>query len=366
MKLKRKLIVAFLISVLLPILLGVLAVSLAYKTNLIHSFIPRLQQAEAREYLQNLMFLVVTILVLTAIVLAWWIYTSMITPIEKLTIATRHIRDGELDFALDVDTGNDEVGELCRDFENMRKRLKYNAEEKIRLDKENRELITNISHDLKTPITTVKGYVEGIIDGVADTPEKMDHYIRTIYSKANEMDRLIDELTFYTKIDTNRIPYSFATLSVRDYFDDCVEELQMELDAQQIGLSYDNQVPPQTRMIADPEQLRRVINNIVGNSVKYMDREKPEKKIGIRLLDVGDYVQIEISDNGIGIPAADVPHVFDRFFRSDTSRHSGAGGSGIGLSIVQKIIEDHGGQIWASSKEGEGTTMHFVLHKASI
>ena len=90
-------------------------------------------------------------------------------------------------------------------------------------DKENKELISNISHDLKTPVTAIKGYAEGIMDGVADTPEKMDKYIRTIYNKATEMDRLINELTLYSKIDTNRIPYNFSTIPVSAYFDDCAK-----------------------------------------------------------------------------------------------------------------------------------------------
>ena len=107
-----------------------------------------------------------------------------------------------------------EVNDLCEDFEDMRKRLKESAEEKVDFDKDNKELISNISHDLKTPITAVKGYVEGIMDGVADTPEKMDRYIRTIYNKANEMDRLINELTFYSKIDTNRIPYTLSLIHI--------------------------------------------------------------------------------------------------------------------------------------------------------
>ena len=110
------------------------------------------------------------------------------------------------------------MGQLCTDFEKMRQRLKESAEEKIRFDNENRELISNISHDLKTPITSIKGYVEGIMDGVADTPEKMERYLKTVYNKANDMQRLIDELTFYSKIDTNRIPYNFRKINVSDYF----------------------------------------------------------------------------------------------------------------------------------------------------
>ena len=150
-----------------------------------------------------------------------WIYRGINTPLQKLREATQHIKDGDLDFELKVE-GKDEFSGLCRDFEEMRQRLRDSNAEKEAYDKENKELISNISHDLKTPITAIKGYVEGIMDGVADTPEKMDKYIRTVYNKANDMDRLINELTFYSKIDTNRIPYNFAKINVSDYFDDCV------------------------------------------------------------------------------------------------------------------------------------------------
>ena len=274
--------------------------------------------------------------------------------------ATRKIRDGNLDFTLDIEE-DDEIGELCQDFEEMRIRLKETAEEKVEFDKENKELISNISHDLKTPITAVKGYVEGIMDGVANTPEKMDRYIRTIYNKANEMDRLINELTFYSKIDTNRIPYNFTILSVNDYFNDCSEDLSLDLEAKNVEFGYFNYVEPKVKVIADPEQIKRVVHNIVNNSVKYMDKDKP--KINLRVKDVGDFVQIEIEDNGKGIASKDLPNVFERFYRTDASRNSSKGGSGIGLSIVKKIIEEHGGKIWATSREHTGTTMYFVLRK---
>ena len=118
----------------------------------------------------------------------------------------------------------------------MRKRLKNTAEEKLKFDKENKELISNISHDLKTPVTTIKGYAEGIMDGVADTPDKVAKYVRTIYNKASEMDVLINELTLYSKIDTNRIPYNFTILSVNDYFYDCSEDLSLDLEAKNCGI----------------------------------------------------------------------------------------------------------------------------------
>lgn len=300
------------------------------------------------------------ILVLTAVMLTIWIYTSFINPIKKLQVAAQNIKDGNLDFTVEVES-NDEIGELCRTFEEMRQRLKDNAEEKLSGERENKTLISNIAHDLKTPITAVKGYAEGLIDGVADTPEKRDKYIKTIYNKANEMDTLINELTLYAKIDTNRIPYNFAKLNVSDYFNDCVEEIGLDLEAKNIGLGYFNYADEDVQIIADPEQLKRVVNNIIGNSVKYLDKQKGQ--INMRIKDVGDFIQVEIEDNGRGIASRDLPYIFDRFYRADASRNSATGGSGIGLSIVKKIIEDHGGKIWATSKESIGTVMYFVIRK---
>lgn len=315
---------------------------------------------EIRDFLVNVIVSLVLILLFTAAMLTIWIYRSMINPIKKLQAATQNIKEGNLDFSLETDS-KDEIGELCHNFEQMRQRLKDSAEESLVSERKSKELISNIAHDLKTPITAVKGYSEGLMDGVADTPEKRDKYIRTIYNKANEMDLLLNELTLYSKIDANRIPYNFNRINVMEYFDDCMEEIGLDLEAKNIGLSYFNYAGDDVQIIADPEQLRRVIHNIVNNSVKYMD--KTQGLINIRVKDVGDFIQVEIEDNGKGIGKKDLPYIFDRFYRADASRNSATGGSGIGLSIVRKIIEDHGGKIWATSKEATGTIMYFVLRK---
>ena len=315
---------------------------------------------EVKNLLIEIFVCIFLVLVFTACVLIIWIYRSVMGPVGKMREATKNIKEGNLDFELAVET-DDELGQLCGDLEDMRKRLRDTAEEKIRFDKENKELISNISHDLKTPVTTIKGYAEGIMDGVADTPDKVAKYVRTIYNKASEMDVLINELTLYSKIDTNRIPYNFTILSVNDYFNDCSEDLSLDLEAKNVEFGYFNYVEPDVQVIADPEQIKRVVHNIVNNSVKYMDKDKP--KINLRVKDVGDFVQVEIEDNGKGIAAKDLPNVFERFYRTDASRNSSKGGSGIGLSIVKKIIEEHGGKIWATSREHTGTTMYFVLRK---
>ncbi|MDY3015571.1 MAG: HAMP domain-containing sensor histidine kinase [Blautia sp.] len=379
MKLRTRIIVGFLMIILVPLLLSAATLHGFRESQNRNMEKNRAAQEAASDYdygitiadsesddggiqimTKDLFVSALVILVFTGLSVGLWIYRSVATPLVKLRKATQNIKEGNLDFVLDVE-GTDEFSELCRDFEEMRRRLKESAEEKIILDKENKELISNISHDLKTPITAVKGYVEGIMDGVADTPEKMDRYVRTIYNKTNEMDHLINELTFYSKIDTNRIPYTFSKLNVEDYFSDCAEEIGLELETRGIQLYYANYVDGNVQVIADGEQIRRVIHNIIGNAIKYMDKQKGV--IQIRVKDVGDFVQVEIEDNGKGIASKDLAFIFDRFYRTDVSRNSSKGGSGIGLSIVRKIMEDHGGKVWATSREGIGTIMYFVLRK---
>ena len=377
MKLKTRIIVGFVAIILLPLLLFSASLYGFSQTQAKHVqesssqasdssqmvydiSLPQSSSSQVKLMAKDMILTATIILVFTALSVGLWIYRSIAVPLVKLKKATKNIKEGNLDFVLEVE-GNDEFSQLCQDFEEMRKRLKESTEEKILMDKENKELISNISHDLKTPITAVKGYVEGIMDGVADTPEKMDRYVRTIYNKTNEMVHLINELTFYSKIDTNRIPYTFSKLNVEDYFSDCAEELGLEMETRGIELVYANYVEKGVQVIADGEQIRRVIHNIVSNAIKYM--EKPRGIIQLRVKDVGDFIQVEIEDNGKGIAAKDLPYIFDRFYRTDVSRNSSKGGSGIGLSIVKKIMEDHGGKVWATSRLGIGTIMYFVLRK---
>ena len=370
MKLSTKLVITFFVIVFMPILLALFAffVIRLIQTSAVNqqtgidigALAVNMDMAQIEVLVEDMAVCIVLILAATGLSITAWIYRSIVTPICKLEEAANNIKEGNLDFTIEADS-KDEMGRLCQNFEDMRQRLKESAEEKLEAEKQNRILISNISHDLRTPITAIKGYVEGIMDGVADTPEKVDKYMRTIYNKAIDMDRLINELTLYAKIDTNRIPYNFKRINAGEYFHDCIEEIGLELEAEHLGLSYFNYVSDEVLIIADPEQLKRVIDNIIGNSVKYMDKE--HGLINIRIKDVGDFIQVEIEDNGKGIAQKDLPFIFDRFYRTDASRNSATGGSGIGLSIVKKIIEDHGGKIWATSKESTGTVMYFVIRK---
>lgn len=368
MKLRTRLVISFCIIIFVPIIMAAIGL---YAINTILPTLNIQWSSTSYEYIAHLpdfknlvvdvMISVILILFFTAAILVIWTYSGIISRLRQLNKAAENIRDGNLDFSIDT-KGHDEISELNESFEAMRKRLQMNAQEKLDAEQEHRMLISNIAHDLKTPITAIKGYSEGILDGVADTPEKQERYLKTIYNKANEMNTLINELTLYSNIDTNKIPYNFHKLNVKDYFTDCMEELEMDLENQHMQLTFFNYVDEDTLMIADPEQLGRVIHNIIGNAIKYMRAEEPSF-ISMRIKDVGDFIQVEIEDNGKGISNKDLPYIFDRFYRADASRNSAAGGSGIGLSIVKKIIEDHGGKIWATSKENVGTVMYFVLRK---
>ena len=299
-----------------------------------------------------------SILIMAAIVF-YWTYQSLVKPLNELRRSTKKIRDGNLDFEINSDLTS-EVGDLVRDFEDMRERLQSSQEEKLKAETESKELIRNIAHDLRTPITTIRGYSEGILDGIADTEEKKERYLRTINKKAQEMSNLIDELSFYAKVDTNRIPYHFARISAEKFFDDCAAEIGDDLSGKNMEFSYVCELDGDELIIADPEQLKRVISNIVGNSVKYMD--KPCGLVSLSVFDRGDVIECEIADNGRGVEKQNLTKIYDRFYRADSGRSS-PGGSGIGLSVAKKIIEDHGGSIWATGDLGQGLAQHFIIRK---
>lgn len=303
---------------------------------------------------------VLMVFLVTGIILICWVYAGIIKPIKKLKDATKRVKDGDLDFSLES-AGSDEISTLGQDFEEMRAHLKIEIDKRIQYEEDLRNLIGNISHDLKTPITTIKGYAEGMMDGVADTPEKQEKYLRTIRRKAEDMTRMVEDLALYTRIDGKSYPYYFERVHLRSFYADCIEEDEPGLEQKNISISLQDNLSEDDEVYADREQLKRIVTNVLGNAVKYMFKESG--LITITLSEEKSYVRTEISDTGMGIANKDLPHIFERFYRGDTSRNTGKGGSGLGLAIVKQIVEDHGGTIHARSEEGKGTTISFTLLK---
>ena len=300
------------------------------------------------------------ILIATNGLLTYFVARSVLRPVEKLSKSAEHISKGDFERPIQP-MGNDELGKLAQTFESMRLKLKESADLQLKYEQNRKELIANISHDLKTPITSIKGYVEGIQDGIADTPEKMDRYIQTIYKKSMDMDFLIDELFLFSKLELNSVPFYFEKVDLVPYFQDLLEEIQYDVERNGIKISFIVEEGKNFSVSADREQLKRIAINIIQNSIKHMD--KNHKEISVSLLLNLDEVVIQFKDNGKGIKKEAVPHIFEQFYRADSSRGSAEGSSGLGLAIAKRIIDQHGGRIWADSKIDVGTSIFYTLPK---
>jgi histidine kinase len=303
----------------------------------------------------------ILILVITNGLLTYFVSKSIIRPIQELQLAAKQIKEGNLDVPIKP-MSKDELGQLAQGFEEMRIRLKESIELQQAYEENRKELIANISHDLKTPITTIKGYVEGIRDGVANSPEKMDRYIETIYKKSMNLDHMIDELFLYSKLDLQGLSFHFEQIYFDHYLQDYVEELLFDVADKNVTVSLEMEKDGDYLISGDREHLKRVIANIVVNSLKYND--KPDKRLSFHLESLDSYILFKLADNGPGIAAESLPFIFDRFYRADLARGTEKRGSGLGLSIAKRIIEEHHGAIWAESQKGKGTTILFTLKKA--
>jgi signal transduction histidine kinase len=300
---------------------------------------------------------------LTNGILTYLVSRSIIKPLGTLKHAAEEIKEGNLEHAVNLKR-KDEIGQLGAAFEEMRRRLNESIRLQLQYEENRKELLSNISHDLKTPITGIKACIEGIQDGIADTELKRDKYMGMIAKKTEEMDRLIDELFLYSKLDLKQVSFYLEPLDITAYLRDCVEELRLDLRMEGVTITFANASGRVIPVMADRKNLHRIIMNIMDNSLKYMN--KTDKEIQIELFDDEEEATVKIADNGSGIESEALPHIFDRFYREDPSRNTATGGSGLGLAIVKQIMEGHGGKVWAESKIGEGTSIYFTLPKTSV
>ncbi|MFC4401763.1 sensor histidine kinase [Gracilibacillus xinjiangensis] len=294
----------------------------------------------------------------TSGILTYVVSKHIIDPLKELKEAANRMKEGELEPAIIIKR-KDEIGELSDALEEMRVRLIDSVEKQLKYEKNRRELINNISHDLKTPITSIKGYVEGIMDGVANDREKLEKYCRTIHVKATHMDHLIDELFLFSKLDMNSVAFFFEKVDIQEFLENMIEEMKLDFEKQKIEVTLDNKLTGEPFIKADREKLERVIRNILANSIKFFDKEK--KQLSLSLEKSDPFILLIIKDNGQGIKKENLAHVLDRFYKGDSSRNTENGGSGIGLAIAKQIVEAHGGTISIESTYGEGTTIYLSL-----
>lgn len=295
--------------------------------------------------------------VVSGIYISRFLLRRLIAPIETMTEGVEHLKNGDLNYEF-AGADDKNLNELCVALENLRLRLQKNVRTSLKNETEQKMLLANISHDIRTPITSIKGYVEGIRDGVADTYEKREHYLRTIYLKAEAIEQMTDNLSIYSKLELGRVQYSREPMDITTYLTEVADEFT--LDLQTAGVELSLKIPKEPiYIVGDHEKLRRVFANIITNTIKYKKCIDSKLDISAERIDKG--VIITFSDNGKGISEKELPHIFDGFYRADPSRNNKIEGNGLGLSISRRIISDHGGKLWARSEENKGTEMIIFL-----
>ncbi len=299
------------------------------------------------------------IILITNLMLSYGMSRDLVNPIYRLSVATKRIRDGDLNYSINY-RGDNEIGALCEDFDQMRLQLKESKRLQKAYEDNRRELIAGISHDLGSPLTLIKGYVSGLLDGIADTPEKKDKYLKTILDTACDMDKLVDELFLLPKLETDNFTFDFSEIDISEYFDSKVSDLPMLTGNTNTECVFENDCPKGVYVLVDKLQIARVVKNIILNSVKYNTNKEPKLKIALKYYK--DSVNLFISDNGPGVAPEDLEKIFDSFYRTDKARsNSTKSGSGLGLAIAKRIIIGHNGTIKAQLNESGGLTIIISL-----
>lgn len=282
----------------------------------------------------------------------------IVKPVEKLIEGVEKISTGDYSVRVENNSFN-EIGILTRAFNDMASKLEEGEKLKVEYEENRKSLIANISHDLKTPITSINGYIEFIVDGKIESKEKVDGYLKTIQSNIGYMNRLIDDLFLFSQLDVQKLDFSFNKTNIRMYMLDVIEEFTFILGEENIGFKYIDNLKEDLFVNIDGKRIYRTIRNIIGNAIKYGTTE--DLAIEVILYNNDDFVFIDIMDNGPGIEKEHLKHVFERFYRIDKERTKDLLSTGLGLAIAKEIVEAHGGDIKVKSELNNGTTFTISL-----
>ena len=281
-------------------------------------------------------------------ILTYRMIKTITNPLEILTRGVNQIQDKNFAHRIEY-TDDDEFRPVCEAFNQMAAQLEASAERRLKDEASRRELLAGISHDLRTPLTTINGYLDGLESGVASTPEMRKKYFHTIKNKTVDMNHIIEQLFFFSKLDMDEFPFSPARFELTRALSDMVEEFTEEYAMR--GLEIINNAGCQNVFVnIDVSHFRRVVINILENSVKYKEKETGCMEINSSV--DNNFVQLRFADNGPGVSHDMLPNLFNAFYRADPSRHTK--GSGLGLAISEKIIERSGGTIHAENADSGG------------
>ncbi|WP_397539859.1 ATP-binding protein [Rummeliibacillus pycnus] len=299
------------------------------------------------------MYFVIALVGIMIIILSSQLFTKRLVkkvkaPISQLMDGEKRIEAGNLHEPI-VYQGIEEFEMLCSTFNQMQSHLLEERERNEKYEKARTDMISGISHDLRTPLTSVKGYIKGLLDGVAKTPEKQHQYLMIAYKKAGDMDLLLQRLFDFSKLETGNMPFVKKKLAFDLFLEQFVEEVRDDLAIQQVKvtLSLTNE---EHNVAIDIVLIKRVLINLIENSLKYAEND--HLQISFTLIKINRLEVLEIKDNGKGVDEAKLPHLFEQFYRGDESRNSKTEGNGLGLYTSKYIIEEHGGTISAANQDG--------------
>lgn len=301
----------------------------------------------------------IIIIYLTNRMLTQFVFKSIVTPIDILVYGVNQICDGNLAYRIVYDK-KDEFAEICSDFNDMANRLSELVNARQRDEQSRRELIAGISHDLRTPLTSIKAYVEGLEKGVASSPQVQKRYFDTIKSKTSDLEYIINQLFLFTKLDVGEFPLRMEQIDIGQELSTQVELFQNEYLQKGLSIHIRNNVQNAFVKI-DVIQFRNVIQNILENSVKYKKEEFVDAEISC--IDNESEIIIKIADNGPGVPSEALEKLFELFYRNDPSRENPSNGSGLGLATAKKIITMFDGEIRAENVPGGGLVIIITLPK---
>lgn len=293
---------------------------------------------------------------LVIFLLGWLLSKGIISPLKRLVEATEKISQGDFEARVEV-RSQDELGRLGVAFNRMVEELKNAREREKNLELSRRELVASVSHDLRTPLSSIRGYVEGLLDGVAAEPEKARRYLGVIHDKAINLERLINDLFELSRLEAGQLKMEYVRVKAGEMLEEMSETFSR--DAAVAGLSFSYRATGELpRVQADPGRIEQVLANLLQNSFRHTPAGGA---VAVRAVAAGGEVVVAVRDNGEGIAPGDLPHIFERLYTGERSRSRVRGGTGLGLAIAREIIQAHGGRIWAESEEGKGSTFYFTL-----
>ncbi len=301
----------------------------------------------------------VVIIILVGIILSRRLSRRILEPVNRLREATEAVRNGDLTRSVGY-SSRDELGRACAEFDEMRERLLVSVRAQQHYEKQRQEMIVGISHDLSTPITSIKGYVSGLLEGIADTPEKRERYLHTIYDTACGMERMADDLNLFSKLSAENAPNKMECVELGEYLENACQELGGWMQKNGMELVFENRCAGPVFVDADRMEMDRVLRNLAENSIKYQKKDERVKgRVNVVLDRFKGAARIVFSDNGMGIAAGEEEKIFETFYRSDPARSKR--GSGIGLSIVRRVVKRMGGKISAQGRPGLGLALTILL-----